>query len=272
VTGERVTVTTCEIGFPIVTHSHVPKHQIVVAYMIQACQASRWCAVPLRPHTVMIYGPGAEHVAINQPGLAFTFGVTELDLLAELADQTNTHIKIPSTGSVQQFPISTTTRALGDALHNFTYTGFIDQPLKPARNRVLQSLVTLLATNQPQHHIGTARGVDSRDIVRECVEYATTTQRIPSLRELCTAAKVSERRLRTAFTDEFDRPPTRFFRDWALGQANRRLRQAHPNQLTVTEVAMELGFAHLGRFAGHYRHLYGEPPSTTLHNPTPLAG
>jgi transcriptional regulator GlxA family with amidase domain len=32
----------------------------------------------------------------------------------------------------------------------------------------------------------------------------------------------------------------------------------------VTDVAMQLGFGHLGRFAGHYRELYGEAPSATL--------
>jgi AraC-like DNA-binding protein len=33
---------------------------------------------------------------------------------------------------------------------------------------------------------------------------------------------------------------------------------------TVTSVALDSGFAHLGRFAAAYRHHYGESPSETL--------
>ena len=32
----------------------------------------------------------------------------------------------------------------------------------------------------------------------------------------------------------------------------------------MTDVALDIGFEHLGRFAGHYRALFGELPSTTL--------
>ena len=88
--------------------------------------------------------------------------------------------------------------------------------------------------------------------------------RIPSVSELCLAAQVSERRLRQAFVDEFDLSPSRFFRHWALTLARQRLRSADGARHTVTEVAVDLGFNHLGRFAAYYRQLYGEAPSTTL--------
>jgi len=32
----------------------------------------------------------------------------------------------------------------------------------------------------------------------------------------------------------------------------------------VTRVATDFGFAHLSRFAGHYRAAFGESPSTTV--------
>jgi len=75
---------------------------------------------------------------------------------------------------------------------------------------------------------------------------------------------VSQRRLRSAFNEEFGEPPSRFFRNWALERARRHLIEAGPTKLTVTEVATELGFDHLGRFAGYYRRLFGEAPSATL--------
>ena len=101
-------------------------------------------------------------------------------------------------------------------------------------------------------------------MVRACIAFAEAVGRIPSIAELCTVAHVSERRLREAFTDEYDVPPTRFFRAWALGEAHRRLAHGDPADESVTQVAADLGFDHLGRFSGHYRRIFEERPSETL--------
>jgi AraC family ethanolamine operon transcriptional activator len=94
------------------------------------------------------------------------------------------------------------------------------------------------------------RRIDSRGVVRRC--------------ELSLTAHVSERRLRMAFTDEFDLPPSQYFRAWALNEAHCRLAHDQRGRTTVTEVARALGFDHLGRFSGHYKQMVGECPSSTL--------
>jgi adenylate cyclase len=48
-----------------------------------------------------------------------------------------------------------------------------------------------------------------------------------------------------------------------LAEARRQLSQAEP-AATVTSIAINCGFTHLGRFAGWYRERYGESPSATL--------
>ena len=87
---------------------------------------------------------------------------------------------------------------------------------------------------------------------------------IPSISELCLVANVSERTLRAVFVREYDLPPTRYFRAWALDQAHRRFIDGVEDSETVTEVATGLGFDHLGRFYIRYKQIYGEPPSETL--------
>jgi transcriptional regulator GlxA family with amidase domain len=82
--------------------------------------------------------------------------------------------------------------------------------------------------------------------------------------ELCRIVGLSERSLRNAFYDVRGMGPKRSLLDRRLQDARRALRDAAPNQTTVTAVAVEHGFFELGRFARAYRDMFGEPPSATL--------
>jgi len=59
--------------------------------------------------------------------------------------------------------------------------------------------------------------------------------------------------------------PTEYLRRARLAGAHADLLEADPTTgATVAGIAARWGFAHPGRFAGHYRAAYGVPPSTTL--------
>lgn len=262
--GERCTITSSRIGFPMMTNSQIAEGRIAVAFMHETGEDSRWCGVGLRPGMVMVYGPGVEHFAINRPGLHFTFVITDLDHVEEAARGADSSIGLPSHGAVWECDPSPSTQAFGHALDDFTSSAASGTALPRHADDVLSSVAKLLGTDTRRRGVGRGRGIDSRQIVHSCVEFATATDRVPSIGELCLAAHVSERRLREAFAEEFDQPPSRYFRAWALDKAHRRLRAALPGGSTVTTIAAGLGFDHLGRFAGHYKQIYGECPSATL--------
>ena len=102
-------------------------------------------------------------------------------------------------------------------------------------------------------------------IVRACVRYAASVryQRV-TLDDLSSAAHVSERRVRDAFSDCLGVSPTAFLRVAALLEVRQTLLDAPAMRDAVTRAASDFGFWHLGRFAGQYRALFGEAPSTTL--------
>lgn len=83
----------------------------------------------------------------------------------------------------------------------------------------------------------------------------------PSLAELCAQLGTPERTLHHAFHEAFGLRPKAYLRALRLNAARRRLRRAEG---TVTEVALDLGFLHFGRFAGEYHAMFGESPSDTL--------
>lgn len=82
--------------------------------------------------------------------------------------------------------------------------------------------------------------------------------------ELALESGVPERTLRTAFQRYYGLAPNEYLRVIRLHSAQQLLLSSCPDQTTVTQVAFELGFWDLGRFAGAYRRLFGELPSVTL--------
>lgn len=82
--------------------------------------------------------------------------------------------------------------------------------------------------------------------------------------DLCRKLGVSGRTLRLAFQAQFGMGPAAYFQTLRLNAARSALKQAHRTNSSVAGIAREYGFAHLGKFAGYYRRLFHELPSTTF--------
>ena len=85
-----------------------------------------------------------------------------------------------------------------------------------------------------------------------------------TMSHLSRVAGVSERTLRAAFHRILGISPKQHIIRQRLQAARDALLAAVPGSATVTDIAMSHGFFELGRFAGRYRHTFGEVPSWTL--------
>jgi AraC family ethanolamine operon transcriptional activator len=102
-------------------------------------------------------------------------------------------------------------------------------------------------------------------IVREVERYLDDNGDRPvHVSEICENIKVRRRTLYRAFDDAVGTGPIQFLRAKRLSMVHLRLRQARPEDTGVVEIATELGFLELGRFAQQYRTLFGEYPRETL--------
>ena len=81
--------------------------------------------------------------------------------------------------------------------------------------------------------------------------------------ELARELGVSPRYLQSGFRRHLGTTPHEFLRDCRLDMAHRLLVTSLPGQ-TITSVAYDCGFGHLGEFAQNYRSRFGESPSETL--------
>jgi AraC-like DNA-binding protein len=261
---ERFTSTSCRIGFPTLSWATVPDDHLIVAAITGGGAGSRWCGIDLAPGAVLLYAPGVEHVASNLPGLSFTFASTTLEQIGVMAEGLGLGLDLPERGRVvalESMPDREAVRGAFCALRDAAVGGSMPGWLA---DEALRSLVAPVSAHATATRVGHPQRVRSRHAVNLCIDYAEAIRRVPSIAELCRVTRLSERSLRRSFQSEVGRSPSQFLRAWAMDEANRRLRSADAEVETVTDVALGLGFTHLGRFAESYRRQFGESPSVTL--------
>lgn len=82
-----------------------------------------------------------------------------------------------------------------------------------------------------------------------------------AMADLANEAGTSVRSLQESFRQYRGCTPSQYLRALRLSEVRKRL-DLTP-EAPVTQVALDCGFAHLGRFAGYYRERFGETPSET---------
>jgi len=135
-----------------------------------------------------------------------------------------------------------------------------------ARRHLEQLVLTslLMAAGGPHRQLLDELGPGPADFVARTKEYIHEHARsLPTLSDLLRVAGVSARTLQTRFREEVGVGPIQYLREVRLRRVHEALRHPTP-ETNVTDVAIEWGFYHLGRFADQYRQRYGESPSATL--------
>jgi AraC-like DNA-binding protein len=213
---------------------------------------------------LLVYGPGTEHTAISPCGLGYGFQLAEWDQIEMFAEDLGP-VTRPERGRVQAYPAMGIPPSVTDVFVSMR------DPVdfgSLTMNDGFEAVTRLFADDNRAPRKGKGRRIDSRSIVGECVDHVDEVGSSTSIAELCGVAHVSERRLRQAFVDIVGLPPTTYFRCRALNRARLRLTVADARETHVTEVALDAGFSHVGRFAKQYQDVFGEYPSATLASTT----
>ena len=105
-------------------------------------------------------------------------------------------------------------------------------------------------------------------VMRRLEEVLTSSPDRPLyMPQLCATVGASYTTLRDCCQDYLGMSPKYYLWLRRMHLARRALRIADAEKTTVTEIATDHGFWELGRFAGAYRSLFGEPPSAALRRP-----
>ncbi len=85
-----------------------------------------------------------------------------------------------------------------------------------------------------------------------------------SVAELAAQAGVSARSLQAGFQQFRGTTPMAYLRELRLRRVHEALLAADPQLSSVTDIALQWGFGHLGKFSVAYKQRFGESPSTTF--------
>jgi AraC-like DNA-binding protein len=85
--------------------------------------------------------------------------------------------------------------------------------------------------------------------------------------DVAAAVRVSTRALFVGFKTYLNTTPMRYLKDLRLDLVRDTLMNLEPHRASITTVAMDYGFHHLGHFCAAYKERFGEQPRETVHNP-----
>lgn len=84
--------------------------------------------------------------------------------------------------------------------------------------------------------------------------------------DVAAAVRVSTRALFVGFKTHLNTTPMRYLKDLRLDLVRDTLMSLKPHRASITTVAMDYGFHHLGHFCAAYKQRFGEQPRETVHN------
>jgi AraC-like DNA-binding protein len=130
-----------------------------------------------------------------------------------------------------------------------------------------QGIIAALVEGLPHNYTGEMQDQVRRipaAVVRRAEEFIIAHLKDPlNIGDIAAAAGVSARSLHRNFRRHRGYSPLEFLRLARLKRVRAELETGRSN-ITVTSVAMDYGFFHLGRFSHFYKRRYGESPCKTL--------
>lgn len=121
----------------------------------------------------------------------------------------------------------------------------------------------------PEEPTDTDAGASVAQVARDFIQNHYREQL--RLKTLCLAIGVSPRTLQRSFRERFNSTISDYIKTVRLDAARRALATARPDGNSVTTIAQQHGFRHLGRFSVQFRERFGESPRDTLAKRTAIA-
>jgi len=219
-----------------------------------------------RPDTAVLLAPGQDYTLYFEPDDCLVVLRMPGSALAEELFNRDPAGAHPGIGT-REIPLAGPRLSALAAMHRMlvdTTTGNTGNNAAPCARHVAAQLYGWMADQLPGTRPTSstpAPGIQRIRAVEEWID-AHLGESI-TLGRLCAVAGVGDRCLESAFRSHRGQTPMQFLLHRRLASVRRNLLDPKPGN-SVTQVAHDAGFIHLGRFAARYRGAYCESPSATL--------
>lgn len=224
--------------------------------------------------SILIYRAGSEIDGVSRPGfqvvavsieaaifnrLAATLGRPEV---VELADS----IDLVSLLTARLRRLQADLRQVCSTLRQGKTGSIPSHQRAILEHRLAAIMIHALAESLPAPRPSLIR--DRQRALRTALDFIHSNPRdAVSVRDLCRASGASERVLQYAFREHFDVTPGAYLKTSRLVAIRRQLRSSSLRKGTITDLANDWGFWHMGQFAADYKRQFGELPSETTNLP-----
>jgi len=240
------------------------------AFPLAPATETVWQGQPADANTLILYSPGAEVVGRSNGSVQWATILFEPSALERHAEQLGVTLTPVRHLAQRLAPDPQAMAALRAAtiecfeLATAAPLQALDDPgLRRFQEEVL--LTTLVRAAGTAKEIQEASADSHRRVVQRALGVLEERCDEPVyLSDLCEAAGVSERTLRSAFQRIHGVSPVRYMHRHRMRQVRRALLEGDASATRVSDVAARFGFANLGRFAVEFRALFGLSPSQLL--------
>ena len=228
-----------------------------------------------RLHSVQLYGENAEISYRAEPETRWmVYAIDRATLQEASIELTGRPLPIPETGSISVDPSPETgtvlartifeTLSVAASASESSATAALAKRLQERLHYDITRAVASAQSQERQSRIARERA-RRRQIVSRAEEFLRANLSEPfSLSGLADATGVGARQVQYHFQKIYGMTPLVWFRSRKLAGIRAELKRRGGSDTRVTDVAMDWGFYHLGRFSREYRRLFGEKPSDTL--------
>ena len=201
---------------------------------------------------------GSQIVQLNMPHDAVRSAMTTLTGVesADVRFRSRVDLDVPGVVPFRRL-LSYVLREADEATPSFAAPGVAE--------RLAEALLFRLLLTQPHSHTRLFMHTEAAEPahVRRAAEFIEAHAERPiTMAELTQVTRVSARSLQAGFLKHRGCSPLEFMRARRLERS--RMRLLTDDTSSVTEVAHDVGFTHLGRFSLEYKARFGESPTQTL--------
>jgi len=239
---------------------------VTFGLITDTCGGIKWNRFNLNQTSITVFPAGQEFRCVAPAGFQPTSITIEKVKLSQIAEHYQLAIDIETLGSTEiALPISREeTQYFQRLLRSVGIRGTLNsnERLSVLEHDLPLCLLQLysVAQDRSQQPIG----VKASDLAlsRALQFFKMNAAKPIGITDVCRAAFIDKRMLQRAFRDYFDVTPLEYLRLDRLQRARRMLMLSQSN-ISVSEIAFDCGFTHLGRFSGYYLKQYGELPNET---------